>query len=114
MQVLMFVGRLNVPVCDHLTSRQAHLKVQKGNAFSVEHMGKFNVGVVVIKCFKNSSSFSLPCVQIKKTLIYRNHTKSLISCLSRKLVAILSIKVEAYVEANLVPVAVPDIWCSLI
>ena len=86
-QVLMFVSRLNVQVYGQLTSTQAHLKVQKGNAFFIELMGKFNVGVVV----KNSSSFSLPCVQIRKTSsIYRKHTKSLNSCV-RKLVSILSI-----------------------
>ena len=50
-QVLMFVCRLNVQVCGQLTSRQGHLKVQKGNAFFIELMGKFNVGVVVIKIF---------------------------------------------------------------
>ena len=50
-QVLMFVCRLNVQVCDQLTSRQAHLKVQKGNAFFIELMGKFNVGMVVIEIF---------------------------------------------------------------
>ena len=50
-QVLMLVSRLNVQVCGQLTSRQAHLKVQKENAFFIELMGKFNVGVVVIKIF---------------------------------------------------------------
>ena len=50
-QVLMFVCRLNVPICGQLTSRQAHLKVQKGNAFFIELMGKFNVGMVVIEIF---------------------------------------------------------------
>ena len=50
-QVLMFVCRLDLQVCDQLTSRQAHLKVQKGNAFFIELMDKFNVGVVVIKIF---------------------------------------------------------------
>ena len=50
-EVLMFVCRLNVQVCGQLTSRQAHLKIQKGNAFFIELMGKFNVGVVVIKIF---------------------------------------------------------------
>ena len=50
-QVLMLVSRLNVQICGQLTSRQAHLKVQKGNAFFIELMGKFNVGVVVIKIF---------------------------------------------------------------
>ena len=51
MQVLMFACRLNVQVCSQLTSRQAHLNVQKGNAFFIELMGKFNVGVVVIEIF---------------------------------------------------------------
>ena len=51
-QVLMFVCRLNVQVCSQLTSRQAHLKVQKGNVFFIELMGKFNVRVVVIKIFQ--------------------------------------------------------------
>ena len=50
-QVLMFVCRLNMQVCGQLTSRQAHLKVQKGNAFFIELMGKFNVGLVVIEIF---------------------------------------------------------------
>ena len=50
-QVLMFVCRLNGQVCGQLTSRQAHLKVQKGNAFFIEVVGKFNVGVVVIEIF---------------------------------------------------------------
>ena len=106
-QVLMFVCRHNVLVCGQLTSRQEHLKVQKENAFFIELMGKFNVWVVVIEIFfKNSFSFPLACAQIKKTSsIYRNHTKSLNFCVSRKLVSISSIKVEAYVQA------VPDIWC---
>ena len=38
-QVLMFVCRLNVQVCGQLTSKQAHLKVQKGNAFFIELLG---------------------------------------------------------------------------
>ena len=50
-QVPMLVSRLNVQVCGQLTSRQAHLKVQKGNVFFIELMGKFNVGVAVIKIF---------------------------------------------------------------
>ena len=50
-QILMFVFRLNVQVCYQLVPRQAHFKVQKGNAFFIELMGKFNVGVVVIKIF---------------------------------------------------------------
>ena len=50
-QVLMFACRLNVQFCGQLTYRQAHLKVQKGNAFFIELMGKFNVGVVVIEIF---------------------------------------------------------------
>ena len=50
-QVLMFVCRLDLQVCGQLTSRKAHLKVQKGNAFFIELMDKFNVGVVVIKIF---------------------------------------------------------------
>ena len=50
-QALMFVCRLTVQVCGQLTSRQAHLNVQKENAFFIEFMGKFNVGVVVIKIF---------------------------------------------------------------
>ena len=112
-QVLMFICRHNVQVCGQLTSRQAHLKVQKENAFFIELMGKFNVWVVLIETFfKNSYSFPLACAQIKKTSpIYRNHTKSLNFCVSRKLVSISSIKVEAYARANFVPMAVPDIWC---
>ena len=58
-QVLMFACRLNVQVCGQLTSRQAHLKVQKGNAFSIELMGKFNVGVVVIEIFLRTLPFFL-------------------------------------------------------
>ena len=50
-QVLMFVCRLNVQVYGQLTSRQAHLKVQKGNAFFTELTGKFNVKVVLIEVF---------------------------------------------------------------
>ena len=50
-QLLMFVCRLNVQVCGQLTSRQAHLKVQEGNAFFIELMGIFNVGVAVIEIF---------------------------------------------------------------
>ena len=50
-QVLMFVCRLNAQVCGQLTSRQAHLKVQKGNAFFIELVVKFNVVVVVIEIF---------------------------------------------------------------
>ena len=38
-------------------------------------------------------------------------SKSLNSYVSRKLVSISSIKMEAYLGANLVPTAVPDIWC---
>ena len=47
----MFVSRRNVQVYGQLTSTQAHPKVQKGNAFFIELMGKFNVGVVLIKIF---------------------------------------------------------------
>ena len=50
-QVLMFICRLNVQVCGQLTPRQAHLKVQKGNAFFIELVGKFDAGVAVIKIF---------------------------------------------------------------
>ena len=50
-QVLMFACRRNVQVCGQLTSRQAHFKVQKGNAFFIERMGKFNVGMVIIEIF---------------------------------------------------------------
>ena len=52
-QVLMFVCRLNVQVCGQLTSREAHLKFQKGNAYFIELIGKLmgNVGVVVIEIF---------------------------------------------------------------
>ena len=50
-QVLMFVCRLNAQVSGQLTSRQAHLKVHKGNVFFIELVGKFNVGVVIIKIF---------------------------------------------------------------
>ena len=50
-QVLMFVSGLNVQVCGQFTSRQAQLEVRKGNAFFIELMGKFNVGVVGIKIF---------------------------------------------------------------
>ena len=39
-QLLMFVCRLNVQVCGQFTSRQAHLKAQKGNAFFIELMYK--------------------------------------------------------------------------
>ena len=42
-QVLMFVCRLNVQVGGQLTSRQAHLKAQKGNFFFIELMGKFKI-----------------------------------------------------------------------
>ena len=49
--VLMFVCRLNVQVCGQLTSRQAHRKVQNGNPFIIELMGKFNFRLVVIKIF---------------------------------------------------------------
>ena len=42
-QILMFVSRL-MQVCGQLTTRQANLKVQKGNPFFIELMGKFNVG----------------------------------------------------------------------
>ena len=59
MRVLMFVCRHNVEVCDQLTSRQVHLKVQKGNAFSMEFTGKFNVGVEVIKIFLKTLSVCL-------------------------------------------------------
>ena len=50
-EVLMFVSRRNVQVYGQLTSTQAHPKVRKGNAFFIELMGKFNVGVVLIKIF---------------------------------------------------------------
>ena len=39
-QVLMFVCKFTMQVCGQLTTRQAHLKVQKGNVFSIELMGK--------------------------------------------------------------------------
>ena len=42
-KVLMFGWRLNVQLCGQLTSRQAYLKVQKGNVFFIELMDKFNV-----------------------------------------------------------------------
>ena len=50
-QALMFVCRLNVQVCGQLTSRKAHLKVQKENVFFNELIGKSNVGVLVVKIF---------------------------------------------------------------
>ena len=50
-QGLMFVSRLNVQVCGQLTSKQAPVKVQKGNACFIELVGKFNVGVVAIEIF---------------------------------------------------------------
>ena len=43
-QVLMFVSRRNVQVCGQLTSRQAHLKVQKGNVFFIELMSNLILG----------------------------------------------------------------------
>ena len=58
-QALMFVYRLNVQVCGQLTSWQAHLKVQKVSAFFIELVGKFNVGVVVIRFFKELFQFFL-------------------------------------------------------
>ena len=91
-QVLMFVSRLNMQVCGQLTSRQAHLKVLKGNAFLLNSWVSLMFGWQLLKSLKNSPSFSLPYVQIKKTSsIYRKHTKSLNSCV-RKVVSILSIK----------------------
>ena len=47
----MFASRINMQVCRQLACRQVHLKAQEGNAFFIELMGKFNVGVVVIKIF---------------------------------------------------------------
>ena len=70
------------------------------------------LGWQLLKSFKTPSSFSLPFVQINKTSsIYQNHTQGFNFCASRKLVSISSIKMEVYVGANLVPMAVHDIWC---
>ena len=56
---------------------------------------------------KNNLSFSWPSVQIKKTLsMYRNHTKGLYTCHSRKSVSTSSINLQGYGGANLVAMAV--------
>ena len=107
----MLACRLNVQVCGQLTPRQTHLKFQKGHSFFNEFMGKFNVRVVVINTFSELFQFSLPCIQIKKTSIYGNHIKGLSYCVSRKLVSISSMKIEAHVRGNFLPNAVPNIWC---
>ena len=44
-------------VCAQLTSRQVHHKVQRGNVFFIELMGKFNVGLVVTKIFQELFQF---------------------------------------------------------
>ena len=43
--------------------------------------------------------------------MYLRHTKGLTVCVSRKSIATLSMKIHAYGGANLVPMAVPEIFC---
>ena len=43
--------------------------------------------------------------------VYLSHTKGFTTCVSRESISTLSMKIHAYVGANLVPVAVPEICC---
>ena len=73
---------------------------------------KFILGWYLLRSSRKNF-FSSPCVQIKNiSSIYQYHTNSRYSCIFRKSVSNLSMKIQAYIGANLVIVAVPDI-CSL-
>ena len=77
---------------------------------------KFILGWYLLRLSRKYLSFSSPCVQIKDiSSIYRYHANGRYSCVLRKLVSKLSMKIQAYVGANLVPIAaVPDICCLII
>ena len=71
---------------------------------------KFILGWYLLRSSRKNLSFSLPCV----LSIYQYQTNSRYSCVLRKSVSNLSMKIQAYVGANLVPLAVPDICCLTI
>lgn len=65
----------------------------------------------MVQSLRNSSGFCFPCAQItKKSTTHQNHTNGLDSALSINLVSISSLKMQAYVGANFVPMAVSNIF----
>ena len=76
---------------------------------------KFILGWYLLRSFRKNLSFSSPCVQMKnKSSIYLYNTNGRYSCVLRKSVSNLSMKIQAYLCQNLVPIAVFDIFCSTI
>ena len=76
---------------------------------------KFILGGYLLRSSGKNFSFSSPCVEMKNvSSIYRYHPNSRYFCVLRKSVSNLSMKIQAYVGANLVPIAVPDICCLTI
>ena len=67
-----------------------------------------------LRSSRKNLRFSAPRVQIKNlSSIYWYHTNGRYSCVLRIFISNLSMKIQAYVDASLVPIAVPDI-CYLI
>ena len=114
MEILMAISRFYIQICNNLTVFNTNFKVKKCNAFFAWLISKFDVCMELIRLRKKVWSSYSPCVQIKKiSLRYLNHTKRCNSWVSRKAVSVLSINKHAYRGANLVPIAVPEIFCLI-
>ena len=78
-------------------------------------MGEVYSRMVIAMIARKNLSFSSARVQIKNiSSIYRYHTNGKYFCILRKSVSSLSMKIQPYAGANLVPVAVLVIYCLTI
>ena len=113
-EILMTISRFYIQICNNLTVFNSNFKAKKCNAFFAWLICKFDVSMEFMKTTQKALKFLLTmCPNRKISSVYLNHTKGCNSWVSRKAVSILSIDKHAYGEANLLPIAVPEICCLI-
>ena len=81
---------------------------------SLESLVNFQLGWNLLRSSKNNFNLSWPCAQMQKiSSVYLTHQNFLFLCFSKNSVSTLSMKIQAYVGAYLVPISVPEICCLI-
>ena len=77
--------------------------------------GEVYIGMLFVKILEKKLMFFFTvCPNKNISLIYRYRTNGRYSCVLRKSVSNLSMKIQVYVGVNLVPIAVPNMCCFTI
>ena len=110
MKILVLVCLFYVQSVDTLLSSKLTVRSKELIQSLFDSWVKFILGWYLLRSFRKNLSFSSSCVQINNiSSIYRYHTNGRYSCVLRKSVSNLSMKIQTYLGANLVPIELPDI-----